>query len=111
MQGFTFQACRKDIEVPAIAELLERKPPSIGRDGTRCSRSLPSVSRCGCPQPSDATQYKHGAALAGEEPSKARLPVEHFIQPQVLSPEQLQAQGNGQEIDARSDIFSFGLIE
>jgi len=27
-----------------------------------------------------------------------------------MSPEQLQAQANGQEIDARSDIFSFGLV-
>jgi serine/threonine protein kinase len=27
-----------------------------------------------------------------------------------MSPEQLQAQGNGQEVDARSDIFSFGLV-
>ena len=27
-----------------------------------------------------------------------------------MSPEQLQAQGNGQEIDARSDIFSFGIV-
>src|SRR6202049_4779352 len=27
-----------------------------------------------------------------------------------MSPEQLQAQSNGQEIDARSDIFSFGLV-
>src|SRR5512141_277470 len=27
-----------------------------------------------------------------------------------MSPEQLQAQGNGQEIDSRSDIFSFGLV-
>ncbi len=27
-----------------------------------------------------------------------------------MSPEQLQAQGTGQEIDARSDIFSFGLV-
>jgi serine/threonine protein kinase len=27
-----------------------------------------------------------------------------------MSPEQLQSQGNGQEIDARSDIFSFGLV-
>jgi serine/threonine protein kinase/Tol biopolymer transport system component len=27
-----------------------------------------------------------------------------------MSPEQLQAQGNGKEIDARSDIFSFGLV-
>ena len=26
-----------------------------------------------------------------------------------MSPEQLQAQANGQEIDGRSDIFSFGL--
>ena len=27
-----------------------------------------------------------------------------------MSPEQLQAQANGQEIDSRSDIFSFGLV-
>lgn len=27
-----------------------------------------------------------------------------------MSPEQLQAQGTGQELDARSDIFSFGLV-
>jgi serine/threonine-protein kinase len=27
-----------------------------------------------------------------------------------MSPEQLQAQANGEEIDARSDIFSFGLV-
>jgi serine/threonine protein kinase len=27
-----------------------------------------------------------------------------------MSPEQLQAQGNGQEIDSRSDIFSFGIV-
>jgi serine/threonine protein kinase/Tol biopolymer transport system component len=27
-----------------------------------------------------------------------------------MSPEQLQSQGTGQEIDARSDIFSFGLV-
>jgi len=27
-----------------------------------------------------------------------------------MSPEQLQAQDNGQEIDGRSDIFSFGLV-
>ena len=27
-----------------------------------------------------------------------------------MSPEQLQAQATGQEIDARSDIFSFGLV-
>src|ERR1017187_9156311 len=27
-----------------------------------------------------------------------------------MSPEQLQAQGTGREIDARSDIFSFGLV-
>ena len=27
-----------------------------------------------------------------------------------MSPEQLQAQANGQEIDGRSDIFSFGIV-
>jgi Tol biopolymer transport system component/tRNA A-37 threonylcarbamoyl transferase component Bud32 len=27
-----------------------------------------------------------------------------------MSPEQLQAQANGQEIDARSDVFSFGIV-
>src|SRR6202030_4495584 len=27
-----------------------------------------------------------------------------------MSPEQLQSQATGQEIDARSDIFSFGLV-
>ena len=27
-----------------------------------------------------------------------------------MSPEQLQAQGTGKEIDARSDIFLFGLV-
>ena len=27
-----------------------------------------------------------------------------------MSPEQLQAQGTGREIDGRSDIFSFGVV-
>src|ERR1035437_1808826 len=27
-----------------------------------------------------------------------------------MSPEQLQAQGTGRDVDARSDIFSFGLV-
>src|SRR5208282_1095441 len=27
-----------------------------------------------------------------------------------MSPEQLQSQSNGQEIDGRSDIFSFGIV-
>jgi serine/threonine protein kinase len=27
-----------------------------------------------------------------------------------MSPEQLQAQANGQEIDGRSDILSFGVV-
>jgi eukaryotic-like serine/threonine-protein kinase len=27
-----------------------------------------------------------------------------------MPPEQLQVQGIGQEVDARSDIFSFGLV-
>jgi eukaryotic-like serine/threonine-protein kinase len=30
--------------------------------------------------------------------------------PHYMSPEQLQAQGTAREIDARSDIFSFGLV-
>jgi serine/threonine protein kinase/Tol biopolymer transport system component len=30
--------------------------------------------------------------------------------PYYMSPEQLQSQGSGQEIDSRSDIFSFGIV-
>src|SRR5579863_8159607 len=49
--------------------------------------------------PSDATLSK---ALTGKNEIIGTL--------YYMSPEQLQAQGTGQEIDARSDIFSFGLV-
>ena len=49
--------------------------------------------------PSDATRTM---ALTGKNEIVGTL--------YYMSPEQLQAQGTGQEIDARSDIFSFGLV-
>jgi serine/threonine protein kinase len=49
--------------------------------------------------PGDATQTM---ALTGKNQIVGTL--------YYMSPEQLQAQGNGQEIDGRSDIFSFGLV-
>src|SRR5579863_4674010 len=49
--------------------------------------------------PSDATLTK---ALTGKNEIVGTL--------YYMSPEQLQSQATGQEIDARSDIFSFGLV-
>jgi serine/threonine protein kinase len=49
--------------------------------------------------PNDATLT---AALTGKNEIVGTL--------YYMSPEQLQAQGDGREIDARSDIFSFGLV-
>src|SRR5712691_11597985 len=51
------------------------------------------------PKPDDATLTM---ALTGKNEIVGTL--------YYMSPEQLQAQANGQEIDARSDIFSFGLV-
>ncbi len=50
-------------------------------------------------QPSDATATM---AITGENQIVGTL---HY-----MSPEQLQAQATGQEIDSRSDIFSFGVV-
>src|SRR5262249_29315757 len=55
-------------------------------------------------------------AQAAEPPGDATLTLaltgKHEIVGTLyyMSPEQLQAHGNGQEIDGRSDIFSFGLV-
>src|ERR1700680_1954953 len=51
------------------------------------------------PKPDDATLTM---ALTGRNEIVGTL--------YYMSPEQLQARSNGQEIDARSDIFSFGLV-
>ena len=51
------------------------------------------------PKPDDATLTM---ALTGKNEIVGTL--------YYMSPEQLQAQANGQEIDGRSDIFSFGLV-
>jgi serine/threonine protein kinase len=51
------------------------------------------------PKPDDATVTM---ALTGKNEIVGTL--------YYMSPEQLQAQANGQEIDARSDIFSFGIV-
>src|SRR5207247_10763162 len=51
------------------------------------------------PKPDDATLTM---ALTGENEIVGTL--------YYMSPEQLQAQASGQEIEARSDIFSFGLV-
>src|SRR5712691_5637548 len=51
------------------------------------------------PKPDDATLTM---ALTGKNEIVGTL--------YYMSPEQLQAQATGQEIDARSDIFSFGLV-
>ena len=51
------------------------------------------------PKPDDATLTM---ALTGKNEIVGTL--------YYMSPEQLQAQANGQEIDGRSDIFSFGIV-
>src|SRR5580700_7490320 len=51
------------------------------------------------PKPNDATLTM---ALTGKNEIVGTL--------YYMSPEQLQAQANGQQIDGRSDIFSFGLV-
>src|SRR6266699_3937662 len=51
------------------------------------------------PRPDDATLTM---ALTGKNEIVGTL--------YYMSPEQLQSQPNGQEIDVRSDIFSFGLV-
>ena len=51
------------------------------------------------PSPDDATL---AMALTGRNEIVGTL--------YYMSPEQLQAQGTGREVDARSDIFSFGLV-
>ena len=59
---------------------------------------LAKIGHCNNP-PSDATLTM---ALTGKNEIVGTL--------YYMSPEQLQAQATGQEIDARSDIFSFGLV-
>ena len=56
------------------------------------------------------------AGLAAKPPGDATLTMALTGKNEIvgtlyyMSPEQLQAQGTGQEIDARSDIFSFGVV-
>jgi eukaryotic-like serine/threonine-protein kinase len=56
------------------------------------------------------------SGVADKSPSEATLTMALTGKNEIMgtlyymSPEQLQAQANGQEIDARSDIFSFGLV-
>ena len=57
-----------------------------------------------------------GLAQAAESPDDATLTMALTGKNEIvgtlyyMSPEQLKAQANGREIDARSDIFSFGLV-
>src|ERR1700693_3388094 len=57
-----------------------------------------------------------GIGQAAKPPSDATLTMALTGKNEIvgtlyyMSPEQLQAQANGQEIDGRSDIFSFGLV-
>jgi predicted Ser/Thr protein kinase len=57
-----------------------------------------------------------GAGQAAKAPSDATLTMALTGKNEIvgtlyyMSPEQLQAQATGQEIDGRSDIFSFGLV-
>src|SRR5450631_1451496 len=60
---------------------------------------LASVNSGLAPKPDDATLTM---ALTGKNEIVGTL--------YYMSPEQLQAQANGQEIDGRSDIFSFGIV-
>jgi serine/threonine protein kinase len=60
---------------------------------------LASTAAGQAPKPVDATLTM---ALTGENEIVGTL--------YYMSPEQLQAQASGQEIEARSDIFSFGLV-
>src|ERR1035437_250368 len=60
---------------------------------------LASAGTGQAPKPDDATLTM---ALTGRNEIVGTL--------YYMSPEQLQAQANGQEVDARSDIFSFGLV-
>ena len=56
-----------------------------------------------------------GIGQAAKSPSDATLTMALTGKNEIvgtlyyMSPEQLHAQANGQEIDGRSDIFSFGL--
>src|SRR5258708_37637844 len=56
------------------------------------------------------------AAQAAKTPSEATLTLALTGENEIIgtlyymSPEQLQAQATGQEIDGRSDIFSFGVV-
>jgi serine/threonine protein kinase len=66
----------------------------------KLASAKPGTSGTGqAPKPDDATLTM---ALTGKNEIVGTL--------YYMSPEQLQAQANGQEIDGRSDIFSFGLV-
>src|SRR5205807_1091385 len=87
-----------------MGEVWKARDPRVGRDvaikvssaqfGERFAWGLAQAL-----QPDDATVTM---ALTGKNEIVGTL--------YYMSPEQLQSQADGQEIDGRSDIFSFGLV-
>ncbi|SRR5260221_13544332 len=74
------------------------------------------VARGACPQANDVTSDSVASGGQAPRPDDATLTMALTGKNEIvgtlyyMSPEQLQAQANGQEIDGPSDIFSFGLV-
>src|SRR5260221_1826004 len=74
------------------------------------------VARGACPQANDVTSDSVASGGQAPRPDDATLTMALTGKNEIvgtlyyMSPEQLQAQANGEAIDARSDIFSFGLV-